>query len=443
MGLGKTLTAILLAEELHKTQELKHCLIICGINSLKANWKKEIERHSKLDCTILGEKQRKNGKWVNGSINDRVEHLSKKIKEFFIITNIETLRNDKILEKLKKGPNKIDFIIIDELQACKSSESQQGKNILKLKSDRQLGMTGTPLINNPLDLYVPLNWIDADNSTLTNFKSNYCVYDGPFHNIIVGYKNLEDLKYQLNQFSLRRTKDILDLPPKTIIPEYLDMNDDQDKFYNNVQQGVKDEVDKVKLTTTSLLAMMTRLRQATASPSILTTENISSTKIDRACELTEQIVSQGDKVVIFSTFKEPVLKLKEALKQYNPVIGTGDVSDSELSDNIDKFQTNPKTQVFIGTWSRCGTGLTMTAATYMIFIDTPWTNAQFQQSCDRIYRIGTKNPVFIYVLMCKNTVDERVYSIIKDKEALSDYMIDDVITKSGFDSLKKYIEELK
>jgi SNF2 family DNA or RNA helicase len=79
----------------------------------------------------------------------------------------------------------------------------------------------------------------------------------------------------------------------------------------------------------------------------------------------------------------------------------------------------------------------------MIFIDTPWTAAVFNQACDRIYRIGTKNKVFIYNLITKDTIDERVLEIINDKKAIADYIIDNEISKSTIDNLRKYILELK
>jgi len=159
--------------------------------------------------------------------------------------------------------------------------------------------------------------------------------------------------------------------------------------------------------------------------------------------LVEQIVSSGNKVVVFSTFKETLETLKERLKCYNPLVGTGDISDEEISSNVDKFQTNDKNKIFLGTWQKCGTGLTLTAATYMIFIDTPWTDAAFEQACDRIYRIGTTKPVTIYNLITSDSIDERVLEIVSDKAALADYVIDDTITESGLNSLRKYIEELR
>ena len=442
-GLGKTLQAIELAEELKIRDNISHCLIICGINSLKSNWKKEIEKHSFLDSVILGSRITKKGKLVIGSVKDREAHLRSKIDEFFIITNVETLRQDCIIKAIEDGPNNIDMIVFDEMHVCKSPTSGQGKNILKLKKSKyKVGMTGTILLNKPLDAYVPLKWIGEERSNYTTFKYHYCIYSGKFKNIITGYRNLNILKDQLNKVSLRRSIDILQLPAKNIIVENLDMDDKQAKFYENITDGIVSEVDKVHISTTSLLAMVSRLRQATACPSILTTEDIPSVKIERACELAEQIVDNGDKVVIFSTFKQTVEELRKKLLSYKPIIATGDTPDSDISNSIDDFQNNPDTKIFIGTWQKCGTGITLTAASYMIFIDTPWTDGVFQQACDRIYRIGTKKPVFIYNLICKNTIDERVLEIISDKQALSDYIVDDKLSERSVSILQKYIQNL-
>lgn len=443
MGLGKTLTALHIAEELKQREGIKHCLIICGVNNLKFNWKKEVEKHTYQDCLILGQKINSKGKLVIGSVKDRLDQLKAPIKEFFIITNIETLRDDSIAKQLSMMQDEIDMIVVDELHCAKSSTSEQGKHLLKLKAKYMLGMTGTLLLNNPLDVFVPLKWIGVEKSTLTNFKLHYCTYVGQFHNILIGFKHLDLLKYELSQYSLRRTKDILDLPEKTIIPEIVEMDSRQAAFYENIKQGIVDEVDKVNMSTASLLSMVARLRQATAAPSILTTENIQSAKIIRACELARDIVESGNKVVIFSTFKEPVYLLQELLSDLNPLIGTGDIKDDIISDNIDKFQNNPDLKVFIGTFAKCSTGITLTAATYMICIDSCWTAAQNNQAEDRIHRIGSKNPVFIYYLITKDTIDEHVQDIVNDKKALSDFIIDNKISDRIIDNLKKYIEDLK
>ena len=439
-----TLQMIYLAQELKRLRGIKHCLIICGINTLKFNWKKEILTHSNLSCKILGERITKKGKLKIGSVQDRVNDLKKPIDEFFVVTNIETLRNNDIIKQLKSDKiNKFDMMVFDEIHTARSPSSQQGKNLLKLSADYQVGLTGTLLTNSPLDVYVPLKWLGVDNSTYTNFKYYYCNYTGKFNNILTGYKNLEVLKDELDKVSLRRTKDLLDLPPKTIIHETIDMDDKQEKFYNNIVEGSVEQVDKVELKPDVVLAMITRWRQATSCPSILTTENIQSAKINRAKDLTQQIVSNGGKVVIFSVYKETLNTIKNELSEYNPLLCTGDVPDVEISQNIENFQNNENAKVLLATTSKLGTGVTLTSASYMIFIDTPFTAAQCKQCEDRIHRIGSKDPVFIYYLWTNDTIDLRVKEIIEDKEAIADFIIDDKITKNSIESLRKYIIDME
>lgn len=442
-GLGKSLQMIYLAQELKKRDNIEHCLVVCGINTLKFNWKKEIETHSDLSCRILGQRYTKKGQLKIGSVQDRLDDLKTHIDEFFVITNIETLRNEQIIKELTKGKaNKFDMIVVDELHTCKSLTSQQGKNMLKLSAKYMIGLTGTLLLNNPLDAYVPLKWIGVDHSTYTNFKFYYCNYAGLFNNILVGYKNLDVLKEELSSCSLRRTKDLLDLPPKNIIHESVELDIRQSTFYNHLLEGITEEADKVELNTSTILSMVTRLRQATACPSILTSEEIESSKINRAVDLAKQIVDGGDKVVIFSVFKETLNHIMKELEDFNPLLCTGDIREDIIAKNIEDFQTNNINKVICATTSKMGTGITLTRASYAIFIDAPWTAAQCTQCEDRIYRIGSKNPVFIYYLWARGTIDERVKEIIEDKEAIADFIIDDKISKRSIDSLKKYILDL-
>jgi len=440
-GLGKTLTITYLAQELKQREGLKHVLVICGINSLKFNWKAEIEKHSKLSCRILGQYTNTKGELKVGSVDDRLAELKKPIKEFFVITNIQTLREKKIIDAINNGKNEFGMIVVDEIHTCKNPTSQQGKNLLKLKTAKhKIGLTGTLITNTPMDSYVPLKFIESENCNFSNFKYYYMEVGDNFQVI---YKHLEDLRDQINEVSLRRTKDILDLPPKTIINEFVEMDSAQAKFYDNVKNGIIDQVDKVEMTTANLLAMVARLRQATACPSILTTENISSAKIERAVDLIEQITANGDKVLVFSTFKETIYQLTEKLKDYAPIICTGDYQDAEVQNNKDIFMNDPNRKVMLATWQKMGVGHTLTAASYAIFIDVPWTNADYEQAQDRIHRISAKKPVFIYHLLTQNTVDERVLQIVEDKEAISDYIVDYKITEKGVESLKKYIQTLK
>ena len=441
-GLGKTLQMIYLAQELKERGDIEHCLVICGVNALKFNWKSEIQKHSNLTARVLGERINKRGKLKVGGIKDRLEDLKNPIEEFFVITNVETLRDKDIVKELTKGKNKFDMIVADEMHKMKTVSAQQSKGFLKLDSKYKVGLTGTLLTNNPLDAYVPLKWIDADNSTMTNFKYYYCVFGGPFGNEIIGYQNTDVLKDQLSHCSLRRTKDLLDLPPKTIIQEYVEMEENQKDFYLDITEGIAEQANKVDLNPANILSMTVRLRQATVSPWLLTDKNISSAKIDRSIDLASEIINSGDKVIIFSVFKEPLSVLKDSLKEYNPVLITGDIPDDEVEKNKDKFQNDNNYKVMLATTQKAGTGLTLTAASYAIFLDTPWTNAEFEQAQDRIHRIGAKKSVTIYELITKDTIDERVHEIVTDKKAISDFIIDDKVTKHSLESLKKFILDL-
>ena len=443
-GLGKSLQMIYLAEELKEQKQLEHCLIICGINTLKRNWKQEIEKHSNLSCRVIGEKISKNGKISSASIAERAKELKEPLDAFFYILNIESLRYKEVIEAIKKSKNKIDLIVFDECHRCNNPSAQQAQGLLKLKEARlKIGLTGTLLTNSPINAFVPLKWIDVEKSTLTNFKGLYCEFGGFGGHQIVGYKNVDILKDEIDTCSLRRTKDILeDLPPKTVIIEKLEMNDQHKEFYDNVKNGVKEEVNKIKLNNNNTLALTTRLLQATSCPSILTTKDIMSTKIERAIELVEEICGHNEKVVIMSRFKEPILQLEKLLKPYHPLRGDGDLSDEEFEKNKKLFQEDNKYMVWLGTHQKSGTGITLNKASYMILLDCPWTAAITKQVEDRIHRIGSKSVVFIYRLVCNNTIDEVVQKAIERKEAIADFIIDDKTDEKTINILKDYILNL-
>lgn len=443
-GLGKTLQMIYLAQELKVQKGIEHCLIICGINSLKQNWKKEIAKHSNLSCRVIGEKISRKGNIRYAPVKDRAQELLKPLDAFFVIMNVESLRSDDIINALKKSKNKFDMIVLDECHKCANGASTQGHNLLKLKDYKyKIGMTGTLLTNTPLNAFLPLKWIGVEKGNLTNFKALYCIFGGFGGYQIVGYKNIDILKEEIDSCSLRRLKsDLKDLPEKLVMKEYIEMDPKHQQFYEDVKNGVKEECNKIELNPENVLALTTRLRQATAAPSMLTTNDIVSTKVERAVELAENIISQGHKVVIMSNFKEPVRVLAQMLKKYNPLTGHGDMKDGDVFKNIELFQNDPKYKVFIGTNSKCGTGFTLNAASYLIMLDTPWTDALTRQVEDRIHRMNNTEAAFIYRLICIDTIDELVDKIVEQKKAISEYIVDDKLDASTTKLLQNYIQDL-
>lgn len=428
MGLGKTNSIIWLAETLKRRGVIDHCFIICGVNSLKQNWKKEIAKFSTESAVVLGEYTTRNGTIRYRSMDKRAAQLKDPIEEFFVITNLESLRDDRIIEAFKKSSNKFGMIAFDEAHKAATKTSQQGTNLLKLDAPFKIAATGTLITNNPLSAYVPLSWTENDKSILTTYKSQYCNFGGIHNAQVIGFKNLEVLQEEIQSCSLRRTLDQVrtDMPPKTVTLEVLEPDESQRKFYEAIKEGVKEEADKIELKSANLLALTTRLRQATACPSLLTTQNISSCKVDRCVELIQELTSQGEKVVVLSVFKETLNDLAAKLDQFRFSINTGDVPDAIVADNVSRFQDDPREQVFIGTWGKVGTGWTLNAASYLICIDTPYTAAMFDQGTDRIWRVNNDRPAFITVLICGDTIDERVQEIIERKKELGEYLVDGV-----------------
>lgn len=426
-GLGKTISMIYLAEELERLEKLEHCFIVCGVNSLKYNWAAEIEKFSKKSYIILGQQYTKTGKRRIVSVSERLNQLKNKINEFFIITNIETLQNKDFNKYYKNSKNKIDLVILDEAHHCKNPSSLSAKSLLKIKAKRKIALTGTMIMNNPENAFVPLKWTENIKSTYTDFKHLFNVYGGFGGVQVIGYKNLDILQDLISSCSLRRRKDeVLDLPDKTYIIDYVEMKKDQQDLYSKVEDGIVSELNLLNHQPTILeeLSIMVRLRQITAYPGILSSEVNQSAKLDRLYELVEEITSQGDKILIFNTFKGAAQEEFNRLEMFGPLLCTGDQSDEEISYNKKLFESDDSKKVMIATWQKMGTGHTLTAANYCIFVDTPWTDADFQQAADRIYRIGQNKKVTIITLVTKDSYDERVLDILENKKVLSEYLVD-------------------
>lgn len=424
-GLGKSLCSVAVALKRRELGQIKRCLIVCAVNTIKWNFASEIEKHTGMGSIVLGARQNKKGIWKSGSTQDKLADLET-LDGFFIITNIESLRSKEIKEKLKKLIDKgeIGMIIVDECHRLRNPSSQQGKAMLLLAKHIKyfLGLTGTLLVNSPLDAYVPLKCSEGEIANFTQFKSRYCVYGGFSNFSIIGYKHLDELQRKIDKVSIRLLKeDVLDLPPKVYIEEQLEMGKEQSKLYTEVLSNIIENIDNVTLSLDPL-GQLIRLRQVTAHTSILSNKINESVKLDRLKEILEDLVGNGEKAVIFSNWTTVTDILFKELRQYNPALITGKVVDREGQKN--KFMEDDSCKIIICTIEAAGVGLTLTKANTAIFFDEPWSEATFEQCADRIHRIGTNGSVNIISLLCKNTIDMRVHSIIKRKGALSKGIVD-------------------
>lgn len=445
-GLGKTKEMIDLAVWKKHHQQIKHCLIICGINNLKYNWVEEIKKHSNEICCILGKRFVKPN-YEPSSLN-KLEDLKSCPEEFFWITNIESLRChkegryyksefvDTINKLIESG--QLNLVVIDEIHKCKNPTSAQGRGLLKIKDCPIIGLSGTLLVSKPLDLYVPLRLIQATNINYFQFTNKYVIFN-EWH-APVGYKNTKDLQELLNKNMLRRTKDILDLPPKIHKDEYLEMSKEERKLYEEILNETKQECDKIK-SPTSILAKITRLRQVCCHTGLVSTKIYKSSKFERLRDILEEARDNNQKVIVFSMFRELIELAVKEFEQYNPLHIWGSMKAEELTEQKDKFQNEKGFKVLFGVIQAAGTGITLNEANIVVFLDLPWDKATMEQAEDRAHRIGTKKTVTIISLLMKDSYDEILRKIVLEKDAYGKILVDGKDPKLFRNFIRKIFRE--
>lgn len=437
MGIGKTTSVIATAIALKKLGKIKQCLIICCVSDLQYNWVNEIRTVCDEDYWVLGTRYRKNKKNSDGtpkeyagSVSDRIEDL-KTHKEFFLITNKETLQKDEFVDILRgkaKFKTDVTFLAIDEVhKGCGNPTNVTGKNLQKLDNmEYIIPMTGTPLRNKPFDAWAPLHLIGKENASYSKFKAYYSVY-GQF-NDVVEYKNLENLQMQLQDCSLRRVKEevLKFMPPKIFQNVYVTMNDRQQMIYDEAYSWALANIDLIS-DSPNPLAQLIRLRQATGYTGILSSTIHESAKLDRIEEDVEEIIENNEKCLIFSNWTDITDELYNRLSvKYKCLRITGkDVKDGNEVENIKyKFQNDPEYKILIGTTGKMGTGHTLTAASWVLFADEPWTMADKDQAVDRTHRPGQNNTVNIRTYITKDTIDEQVNKIVENKGDMAKFIVD-------------------
>jgi len=442
MGLGKTKQVIDIAVAKKLQKGYKHCLIVCGVNGLKWNWYNEVSTHSNEQAYILGQRIHR-GKLTVDSNADKLTDakLLANNEAYFIITNIETLRDEAIIAELKKACEEgiIGMIAFDECHKAKNPLSDQGKGILKLTAETMIAMTGTPLMNQPFDLYIILKWLGYEKHAFGAFKHHYADYGGFGGYEVINYKNLDELQERLDAIMLRRRKEeVLDLPEKTYIDEYVEMTKKQKKIYDEVTMDIKSNIDQIKMANNPL-AELIRMRQATGYTGILSSTIQESAKMDRMEELVEEAKDNGEKVVIFSNWTQITDVVIERLRKHYKVAQiTGNTKDADRQSIVADFQ-NGKYDVVIGTSGAMGTGLTLTEGTIEIFMDEPWNKALKEQCVDRCHRIGQKNNITIYTLMCKDTIDQRIHELVEKKGEMADAIVDGKLNKQSAKDVLDYL----
>ena len=460
-GLGKTLEVMNLALYNRRVNKVKHCLIIACVNSAKYNWIYDIRKHTNGQEVpyLLGSRKKKDGTIVmeSGSY-EKLEDLkcghmygdkNEPPLPFFLVMNIEAIRMLKdrhypIRERLTTLCNKgyIGMIALDEVHKNTSPTSKQGKQLLKLKKDitarvEWVPMTGTPIVNKATDVFLPLKLVDGHTyKSYYTWCENFCVYGGFGGYQIIAYKNMPELKQMLQTNMLRRLKkEVLDLPPKIRTIEYIENTPYQAELYRKVVQDMISHRDEI-LAAVNPMVKFLKLRQVNGNPELIdNTLDISknylskNSKMVRLLDLVNTIISNGEKVVIFSNWVESLRTVYRFLaKDYKVCCYTGTMKSEDREAQKETFINDPEHKILIGTVGALGTSHTLTVANNVIFYDLPWNPATVEQAEDRCHRTGTTQTVNIYSLITKDTVDEKVYDIIMNKDGISKYIVDNELS---------------
>lgn len=402
MGLGKTIEIISLLSDSNNLS-----LIVCP-TSLVYNWEYELDRFGLSNRILM----------INGNIDERLK-LIKEIKgNKIILTSYDILKND-----LKYYKMEFDYLIIDEAQHIKNYKTQKAMAVKKIKSKVKFALTGTPIENNLLDLWSIFDFL------LPNYLK-------PLNEYL--QEDLDNLKIKIKPFILRRTKKqvLKDLPDKIENIIYTKLNTEQKKLYDYyLQDFLNNNKDNNKIKIFNLL---TRLRQICDDPKLFIEDyKNSSAKKDLFLEVVSDYIERGHKILVFSQFATMLNNLKIDLDNLNVnnLILTGQTDKKERLNLVRKFNNDDDVKVFLISLKAGGIGLNLTKADVVIHYD-PWWNISLEnQATDRSHRIGQKNVVQVIKLITKNTIEEGIINLQKEKFKLSEDLLNESMEKLSYNDL--------
>jgi superfamily II DNA or RNA helicase len=437
MGLGKTIQGIGVAELLSRHAPVSKVLVICPA-SLKSQWRIEIERFSNRSCQL-----------VLGSAKDRPAQYED--DSFFTVCNYEQVLRDFLSIERTKW----DLIILDEAQRIKNWEAKTSRVIKALKSPFALVLSGTPLENRLDELFSVVEFIDDRRlGPAFRFFNRHKVVDEKGK--LLGYKNLDELRANLEPLLLRRTRQgvIKQLPPRTTQVLRIPPTEEQLDLQKGHRQIIQTIINKKYLTEMDLLRLQKALlmcRMCANSTFLVDKQGPGySSKLDELEQLLDQLMAEEDrKIVLFSEWTtmlnliEPLLE-KRKLKY---VRLDGSVPQKKRQGLMHEFQKDPDCKLFITT-NAGATGLNLQAANTVINVDLPWNPAVLEQRISRAHRMGQKRPVQVFLLVTKDTLEENLLATLSAKHELSLAVLDpdsdtaEVDMAAGMEELKRRLEIL-
>ena len=348
-----------------------------------------------------------------------------------LIMNVEAFSTQKGVDFAAKFLScHNSMMAIDESTTIKNPDAKRTKNICKLAPYAKYRriLTGSPVTKSPLDLYKQCDFLESEllgHTSYYTFRTRYAVmktanFGGRSVQIVSGYRNLEELAGKLKPFSFRVLKDdCLDLPPKTFMKRMVKLTADQEKVYKQMKHLALAEMEGKQMSTATVLTQLMRLHQITCGHFTADDGTIKDIKNNRLDELLDVLEEVEGKAVIWAHYQHDVESIIERIrKEYgfdSAVDYYGLTPPSERQQNIDKFQNSDKCRFFVGTTQTGGYGITLTAASTMIYYSNGYDLEKRQQSEARIDRIGQKFPMTYIDIMAEDTVDERIVKALRKK----------------------------
>ncbi len=396
VGLGKTCQSIRAALEVDAQK-----VLVVTKKSLIWNWVCEIR------------------KWA-GPYVEEVEIFTTKSKALpdtrFVVTNYEAVvRKPDIFTK------EWDVLIVDEATYIKNRKTARSDAINRVAQQSRYVwlLTATPTPNGVHELWALLNVLYKNEySSFWRFVERYC-YTEPGEwggtKFLPGIKNKQDFAKNVSPLILRRDKTILKLPPVSYENVYVQMSNSQRRIYKQIQKSFMAVLSDTVIYTPSVLAQITRLRQLVCSPQLIGANGVDDTKTEALIDLLETY-TPAHKILVFTTFAEYVKLLLPQLSDYGAVAITGEVPLASRKEAVERFQSDDKCRVLLGTIGAMGEGLNLQSADMVIFTNKDWVPSNnLIQAVGRAHRRGQTKPVHVISLIAENTIDEHIERVLKDK----------------------------
>lgn len=403
MGLGKTVQAIGALRVLHSRGQLDGALTVVPA-SLVHQWRAEIRRWS----PELSE----DTSTVLGAAADRAFFWQRRARLF--LTSYETLRSDFTSNPLA-GPRRHHWtvVILDEAQKIKNRDSEVSEKCKQLRRRQAWALTGTPLENSEDELASVLEFVTP--------------FDGKQNRKRLAPGPATLAMHRAVQLRRKKSEVLSQLPPKIVVPVYLELSRAQRAAYNRAERAGVFELRELgnRIRIENVLELILRLKQICNFDPVTG----QSSKADDLVERVESLVAEGHKALVFSQFvKEPfgVDAIAKRLLRFRPIVFKGALDSQERETALAEFRADKSRSVLLLSLMAGGLGLNLQEASYVFHFDRWWNPARETQAEDRAHRLGQDQPVHIYKYVSRETIEERIENILQQKRALFDKLVDDV-----------------